>query len=379
LVPITELFDKIDGLEISTNEILGERIRLKETTKDYLSEFLYPTKGNAGAPKSCRCYQTDLYGGSKKCAGSLGTFRSSRYRCEWSCNNDSNCQSNDSNTRIDTVFGELESCKWDANAACTWDNQVERPDCVNNCVCLLGGGITTDVCRYPLMYAQPYHLQLVCGGLNHCVDGLKRWFTNARWSKGSDGLPRTGIGNKVWMDDGADKGGLTGKRKIEPEQYQWIISSGSDPSDGSTFDENGEVAWDYDIINTCIKYDDIIIIQGAGDKNLWLTGGRNRGNYDVYMNGKWSSGRWKIRSAPIKELLELDPRHGECVRGMDHVYFQVPHDINRYLSGGHYRGDWNIYTLPNTRATAFEMRSDIDVQGRLTTKAADPPTLPREN
>jgi len=306
-------------------------------------------------------------------------MRNTRSACEWTCNKIERCQSNDSNTRIDTVFGELLKCKWDANAACTWDNQEGRADCVNNCVCLLGGGITTDICLYPLMYGQPYHLQLVSSS-------VRKWLTNSRRSKGKDRQPRTGTGSSVWTEDCAHKGGsnacTSNQRTIEPEQYRWIISSGSEPSDGSTFDENGEVIFEYKITG-CIKYGDEIYIQGASKDNHWLTGGHgSKHKAGVYMKKTASSRyeKWIVRSTPISDRFELDPRHRQCVRSMDRVYFQNRSINDRYLSAGRNKGAWNTYTVPIwEEPSQFEMRSDTDTIGRLTTKAADPPTLPREN
>ena len=131
--------------------------------------------------------------------------------------------------------------------------------------------------------------------------------------------------------------------------------------------------------NKCIKYGDTIYLQGAGKDNAWLTGGRGRGNVRVYMVDTAAEGQWQVRSAPIRNRSTRDPRHRQCVRSKDQIYFQAVNLDDRYLSGGRNRGNWDVQTEPIAEASRFEIRSDTDVTGRLTTEAADPPTLPAEN
>lgn len=219
--PIYELFDKINGVDGT---------RLREKIRDYLSEALYPREGNEDEKKSCRCYETNIDLERKQCAGSVNTLFESYSSCDRACKKDSRCLTTDDGrtTRFkDTVFGEPLKCKWDNNAACTWDNRRQGPDCINNCVCLIPSGGNTEVCRYPLMYGQPYFLQLVTGRRS-----LQRWLTGSRRSKNRSGRPRSSSGNYVWTEDGADIDGEknAGYYTVEPDQYRWFL--GSEASDG---------------------------------------------------------------------------------------------------------------------------------------------------
>ena len=86
----------------------------------------------------------------------------------------------------------------------------------------------------------------------------------------------------------------------------------------------------------------------------------------------WEYLHWILRSVAVTNLSTPDPRAGECVRSKDHVYFQASRGDNRYLSGGRDKGNWNVRTEPIPGATQFELRSGIDVHGRINTEPASP-------
>ena len=125
----------------------------------------------------------------------------------------------------------------------------------------------------------------------------------------------------------------------------------------------------------CIKYGDIIYLQGAGQDNHWLTGGRGRGNEGVYMADTAAEGFWIVRSATIRNRSTLDPRHRQCIRTKDQVYFQASNLDDRYLSGGRNKGNWDVYTKPIAEASRFELRSSVDTNGQTTSEAANPLSL----
>ena len=95
------------------------------------------------------------------------------------------------------------------------------------------------------------------------------------------------------------------------------------------------------------------------------------------MSNKPSEGKWYLRSSntitPTPDLSNpntLDPRHGECIRSRDHIYFQ--YSSTRYMVGGRNTGNWDVYIRWKTHAWAFEIRSDYDIEGQTTTKPASP-------
>ena len=137
--------------------------------------------------------------------------------------------------------------------------------------------------------------------------------------------------------------------------------------------------------NQCIKYDDqIYYLQGAGVDNHCLNGNCykvSKHTREVCMSNKPSEGKWYLRSSntitPTPDLSNpntLDPRHGECIRSRDHIYFQ--YSSTRYMVGGRNTGNFDVYIRWKTRAPwAFEIQSDYDIEGKTTTEPARPLTL----
>jgi hypothetical protein len=211
-----------------------------------------------------------------------------------------------------------------------------------------GGDCSDESCE--ISYGQPYHLQLVSENQD-----LQRWLTGSRSSPDRYGRPRGGNGNYVYTDIGADNGGNAGNYKINPNQYRWLI--GSDESDGSRLDENGQAIWEDPKRNECMRYGDLIYLQGLGTDNHWLTGRLGTNNQGVYMASTADESQWHLRSSAVRNRNDPDPRVGQCVRNKDQVYFQASALDDRYLTGGRNKGNWDVYTLETNRASQFELQS----------------------
>jgi len=353
LTPIYNLFKKIDGVSDNT---------LRNKMEAYLSEALYPR---------------DESGEFKKCVWDTNAV------CSWNNKQKKpDCEVNCVSMASDNVNRDAEfcktsrpfggTCKWDDNASCTWNKCTSSADCSTNCLC---DNEDEEGCRTPITYGEAYYVQAVTGNSD------RRWLTNSRSSKGRDGKTRTGYGPWVYSEDGAHKGGkdFGAKYKIEPNQYKWAIRSNA--GDGKTIDpKTGKLLTTKDPKqdDECIRYGDTIFLQGLHLNNMWLTGGRNKGNKSVYMvdvqagTENPASGKWILRSAAIKKRSDKDPRHGQCVRRKDHVNFQANNLDNRYLALAPY---WNVATWETTYASQFELRSSVDQSGHITSEAANPRTL----
>jgi hypothetical protein len=270
-----------------------------------------------------------------------------------------------------------ETCKWDNNARCTWDPFLQQPDCQDNCVCLLNNGDSNNEdnenCRTPLMYGQPYYLQVVTG-----KSSLRRWLTNSRAKKTSGGSPKAGTGDRVWTQDGAHTDGCKGCPNIS-DQYRWSIRS--NPGTGQTINEqSGQVESRDNKWNECIKYGDTIFMQGLGRDNDWLTGRRGKKKENVRMENINSKGiksehQWIVRSTKGDGKRSYrDPRHGQCVRSKDHVMFQNKGGDYDFITGARDKGNYNVYT--KNEASRFEIRSSVQENGQTTNEPAQPRTLP---
>ena len=279
----------------------------------------------------------------------------------------------DTVVKIESESGVVETCKWDDNAACTWNGFL---DCQDNCVCMEGDGNNDpESCRTPITYGEPYYLQVVTGS-----GSIRRWLTNSRDKKTSGGSPKSGTGDRVWTQDGAHTGGCKGCPTID-DQYRWAIRS--TPGNGKTIDEETGLPDESNrdrMSSKCIKYGDEVYLQGLGVENHWLTGGRNSNGELVRMQnintaGPSNTQKFMVRSASAANGSRTaeDKRKGQCVRRKDQVIFQVMNRDNRYLTGARDKGNYNVYT--RSSLSRFEIRSAPQENGQTTSEPAQPRTL----
>ena len=104
-----------------------------------------------------------------------------------------------------------------------------------------------------------------------------------------------------------------------------------------------------------MRYGDLIYLQGLGTDNHWLTSYIE--DNLVNMASSAQEGKWYLRSAAVRNRNDPDPLDKQCVRFKDQVFFQASNVDDRYLTGGRNRGNWEVYTFESNQASQFELQS----------------------
>jgi len=101
-----------------------------------------------------------------------------------------------------------------------------------------------------------------------------------------------------------------------------------------------------------INYGDNIILQSNAMDNRWLSGGRGGGNEGTDTRNALGSAyeqsvgrvyKWTVRSnAGNGNLVNVDPRHGRCVKYGDKVHLQANNLNSRWLTGGRGGGNTGV-------------------------------------
>lgn len=438
LYPIYDLFDYIAIETVGRNRMKKLKLRMG----DIFSYALFPTKefnNKKGflEKQFCECYKQVGNDPTRIKCGDSRNGRDSASQCDRTCKklNVPACHGGNleyrGNNKVDSVFGEIETCHERPNYACTWDNSEKTPDCYNNCIewidettepftngftecfdntyavqrgnpcewdddafctyntctnsldcssnCLctldgdvdgLGGAIvrpydkTTDretECKSPITYGGLYYLQVVVGD-----ETLKRWLTASRRSNKAKDKPKNGYGHFVWTEDGAHDRSEN-PYTYDAGQFQWIIRS--QPAGPENVDDDRNVVNPGPDEDTCVKYGDIIYLQGAAEAEPghWLFGVYNKDTVEMTTNFASEGATWIVRS---HRGTGNDNRLGDCVLRKDHLYLENGRPnadgVPLFLDGARGTGNVRVYQRATGGNNRFEIRSTVDLLGRTT-------------